>query len=433
MTIEYAETVIIGAGQQGCGVAASLQEIGHEAVIVEKAEVGHAWAHERWDSLLVGSGNRTIQLPGWEYDGADPDGTMSGRELAGHLRRYAAQRQLRVWQHTEVRAVECPPAKSDRDDVRFRTSLATGAVLESRNVVAAVGGYAKPRVPDCAADIDPAVRQVHSRDYRNPATLPEGAVLVVGAGISGQQIADELADTGRRVFLSVGRHRVFPRRYRGRGIHEWMYIFSLYDDFVTGHSDSADPAKLPGLPVSAVTNRGADLNLGTLAEKGVGLVGSVRAAQGTVLSLADNVVDVAADSARSLRAILHRIDTGIRLRGFVAPKQEPPLDVHMTHIAPFGSTLDLAQHGITAIIWCTGFGPDYRFLPQQALDEHGAPRRQKGMLGALPGLYYAGLPDGNSLHLTGIPATVECGRFIARQIHIDAVLRSGSPESVVVR
>ncbi|WP_433574500.1 flavin-containing monooxygenase [Nocardia brasiliensis] len=433
MTIEYAETVIIGAGQQGCGVAASLQEIGHEAVIVEKAEVGHAWAHERWDSLLVGSGNRTIQFPGWEYDGTDPDGTMSGRELAGHLRRYAERRQLRVWQHTEVRAVECPPTASDRDDVRFRTSLSTGAVLESRNVVAAVGGYAKPRVPDFAADIDPAVRQVHSRDYRNPATLPDGAVLVVGAGISGQQIADELADTGRTVFLSVGRHRVFPRRYRGRGIHEWMYIFSLYDDFVTGNFDSADPAKLPGLPVTAVTNRGADLNLGTLAEKGVGLVGSVRAAQGAVLSLAGNVVAVAADSARSLRAILHRIDTGIRLRGFVAPEQHPPLDVHMTHIADFGSKLDLAEHDITAIIWCTGFGPDYRFLPRQALDEHGVPRQQQGMLGALPGLYYAGLPDGNSLHLTGIPATVECGHFIARQIHIDSVLRSGSPESVVVR
>lgn len=433
MNIEYSETVIVGGGQQGCGVAASLQEIGHAAVIVERAEVGHAWAHERWDSLLVGSGNRTVQLPGWEYDGTDPDGTMSGRELARHLRRYAEERQLRVLQHTEVRAVECPPEASDLDDVRFRTYLSTGAVFESRNLVAAVGGYAKPRLPASASDIDPAIMQVHSRDYRNPAALPDGAVLVVGAGISGQQIADELADVGRSVFLSVGRHRVFPRRYRGRGIQEWMYIFSLYDDFVTaaaGHFESGDPTKLPGLPVTAVTNRGADLNLGTLAEKGVILVGSVRAAHSSILSVDDNVVAVAEDSARSLRAILHKIDSGIRQRGFVAPEQNPPLDVNMAHIANFGNKLDLAHRGITAIIWCTGFGPDYRFLPKQALDDHGVPVQQKAMLGALPGLYYAGLPYGNSLHLSGIPATVECGRFIASQIHIDSVMRSGSPDPV---
>ncbi|CAM4126888.1 NAD(P)-binding domain-containing protein [Nocardia ninae] len=429
---EYCETVIIGAGQQGCGVAASLQEIGHAAVIVERAEVGHAWAHERWDSLLVGSGNRTIQLPGWEYDGNDPDGTMSGRELARHLRRYAVERELRVLQHTEVRAVECPSEVSDRDDVRFLTYLSTGAVFESRNLVAAVGGYAKPRLPDFAPEVDPAVRQVHSRDYRNPASLPGGGVLVVGAGISGQQIADELADAGRRVFLSVGRHRVFPRHYRGRSIHEWMYIFSLYDDFVAADVTHDDPTKLPGLPVTAVTNRGADLNLGTLAEKGVTLVGSVRAAQHNVLSVDDNVVAIAKDSGRSLGAILHKIDSGIHRRGFVAQEQRPPLAVNMEHITNFGNKLDLTHHGITTIIWCTGFGPDYRFLPKQALDDHGVPIQEKGMHGALPGLYYAGLPEGNSLHLTGIPATVECGRFIARQIHIDSVLRSGTSQSVLV-
>ncbi len=433
MEIEYSETVVIGAGQQGCGAAAALQDLGHEAIVLEKAEIGQAWAHERWDSLLVGSGNRSVRFPGWDYDGDDPDGFMSGPELAYHLRRYVQERNLRVWQQTPVRAVECPSNASDHDDVRFRTHLSTGGVIESRNLVAAIGGYANPRIPDLAADIDPAVAQMHSRYYRNPESLPSGAVLVVGAGISGQQIADELADAGRRVFLSVGRHRTYPRHYRGRTIHEWMSIFSLYEDFVTTDTGSGDdPRRLPGLPVTAVKDGVQELNLGTLAGKGVTLVGSARAAQGRVLVLEDNVVDIAKESSRSLREIIDKIDTGLRRRGFVAPEQNPAPDIDMKHISDFGRNLDLAHHNIETIIWCTGFGPDYRILPDEVLDAHGAPIQQKGILGALPGLYYAGLPDGNSLAPASIPANVENGRFIARQIHIDHILRSGSPDPVMI-
>ncbi|BCK57730.1 flavin-containing monooxygenase [Nocardia wallacei] len=434
MDVEYCETVIIGAGQQGCGVAAALQDIGREAVVLERAEIGQAWAHERWDSLLVGSGNRSVRFPGWDYDGDDPNGFMSGPELAEHLRRYVARRKLRVRQHTPVREVECPATAHDGDEVRFRTHLATGGVVESRNLVAAVGGYAKPRVPGLASDVDPVVVQLHSRDYRNPESLPDGAVLVVGAGISGQQIADELADRGRRVFLSVGRHRTYPRHYRGRTIHEWMYVFSLYDDFVTPDPRHVgeDRRRLPGLPVTAVKDGAGELNLGTLAEKGVTLVGSTRAARGHVLELADNVEEIARDAARSLREVLDTIDTGLRRRGFVAPEQHPAPTVRTDHITDFGPTLDLARHHIGTIIWCTGFGPDYAILPGRALDEHGVPIQQKGILGSIPGLYYAGLPDGNSLAPAAISANVENGRFIARQIHIDHIMRSGSSASLMV-
>lgn len=427
--IEYAETVVIGAGQQGCGTAAALQELGRDALVLERAEIGQAWAHERWDSMLVGSGNRSVRFPGWDYDGDDIDGFMSGRELADHLRRYAKERELRVREHTPVRQVECPPDAGDRDDVRFRTHLDAGGVVESRNLVAAVGGYAAPRVPGLASAIDPAVLQLHSRDYRNPGSLPDGAVLVVGAGISGQQIADELADAGRAVFLSVGRHRAWPRRYRGRGLHEWMFALSLYEDFVT--VGAGGTSVLPGLPVTAVRDKSGDLNLGTLAAKGVVLVGSVRAADGGSLVLEDNVVAVAEESARSFRETTDLIDTRIRQRGFVAPEEHPAPVVDMDRIAGFGRNLDLARHRVTSIVWCTGFGPDYRILPAHVLDEHGAPLQQKGLLGVLPGLYYAGLPDGNSLAPAAISASVENGRFIARQIHVDHVMRSGTSASVI--
>ncbi|WP_344682994.1 NAD(P)/FAD-dependent oxidoreductase [Saccharopolyspora taberi] len=430
MEVEHAETVVVGAGQQGCGVAAALQELGREAIVLEKGEIGQAWAHERWDSLLVGSGNRTVRFPGWEYDGDDPGGCMTGPELAGHLRRYVRKRNLRVRQHTPVREVECLPT-SAHDEVRFRTRLSTGGVIESRNLVVAVGGYASPRVPEVASDLDPSVHQIHSRHYRNPERLPAGAVLVVGSGISGQQIADELADAGREVFMSVGRHRAWPRHYRGRGLHEWMAVFPLYEDFVTVDPDGADGRPiLPGLPVSAAKDWVQALNLGTLAAKGVVLVGSTRGAQHGVLLLEDNVVAIAKAADREFRRITDKIDTGIRQRGFVAPDPDPAVGVDLDRIADFGDKLDLAHHNITTIIWCTGFGPDYRILPDRVLDGNGAPIQDRGIFGAIPGLYYAGLPDGNSLGPVGIGANVENGRLIARHIHTDHLLRTNPTASL---
>lgn len=428
MSNEYIETVIIGAGQQGCGVAGALQEIGHEAIAFEKGEVGQRWAHERWDSLLVGSGNRSIRLPGWDYDGDDPLALPSGPQVAGYLRRYVRDRDLTVREHTPVQAVESRFGAPD-DDVRFRTRLHDGGTVESRNLVAAVGGYAQPRKPILSCDIDSAIHQTHSSDYRNPDSLPDGSVLVVGAGISAQQIADELTDAGRRVFLAVGRHRAWPRHYRGRTIHEWMHVFSLYDDFVTAAAD--DNSRLPGLPVCGNRLGTAELNLGTLAEKGVVLVGSVRGARGNVLTLEDNVIDIAEESALSYREVINKIDAGLRDRGFVAPEAETAPAVNLDAIAGFDTRLDLVPHHISTIVWCTGFRPDYRILPAHALDENGVPLQQGGILGALPGLYYAGLPDGHSLARAGLAAVADNGRFIAGQIHIDHVMRSRPSASLI--
>ncbi|MBN9743406.1 flavoprotein [Amycolatopsis sp. A1MSW2902] len=427
MGTEYAETVIIGGGQQGCGTAAALQDAGLDAVLLERGEIGRAWAEERWDSLRLRGTNRLLRFPGWRYDGDEPDGFMSGPELAGHLRRYVARRGLRVRRHAHVRAVE----RVGEDTVRFRSLLSSGEVVESRNLVAALGGYTSPRVPDLSVAVDPSVKQVHSRRYRNPEELPDGAVLVVGAGISGQQIADELADAGRRVFLSVGRHRAFPRCYRGRSLAEWMYALSLYGEFATGNSPSGEGERsaLPGLPVTATNDGRADLNLGTLARKGVVLVGSVRGADDAVVRLAENVVTVAEHAAKSFDRLLELIDEGVRERGLPVPEQRPAPRADTEGLVDFGPSLDLRRHGITAIVWCTGFAPDYRILPAEVLDERGAPLLRQGVRGAIPGLYFAGLPDGASLAPVGISANVENGRFIARQIGVDHLLRTGSKAS----
>lgn len=423
---EYAETVVIGAGQQGCGVAGALRERGRDALVLERGEIGQAWAHERWDSLRIGSGNHSIRFPGRDYEGDDPYGCPSGPELARRLRRYVTDQGLRVRRHTAVRTVECPPDAGAGDDVRFRTHLASGGVIGSRNLVAAVGGYAAPRTPSLAADVDPAVHRIHSRDYRNPRSLPDGAVLVVGAGISGQQIADELVESGRRTFLAVGRHRAWPRQYRGRSVQEWIRLLpDLYRDFGTMGGEGGPV--LPGLPVTAVKDKSGDLNVGVLAAKGVTLVGSVRAAEGGRLLLRDNVVDLARESARAFRGALDLIDTAIREYGFAAPEEHPAPEMPMAGVTAFGETLDLARQHVTGIVWCTGFGPDYGILPRHVLDGNGAPLRRRGLIGTLPGLYYAGLPDGNSLAPVGIEGNVATGRSIARLIDVDHLMRSGSP------
>ncbi|SOD64287.1 putative flavoprotein involved in K+ transport [Streptomyces zhaozhouensis] len=436
MTVEYTETVVVGAGQQGCGVAAALQELGRDALVIEKGEICQAWAHERWDSLRVGSGNRSVRFPGWEYDGDDPDGFMSGPELARHLRRYVERRRLRVWEHTPVREIECLGDGSGRDgvhdDARFRTRLAAGGVVESRNVVAAIGGYASPRTPAFAAEVGPTVHQVHAGSFRNARSLPAGAVLVVGAGISGQQIADELADAGREVYLSVGRHLSWPSGHRGRRIHDWMHTFSLLDDYVRPALDiGSGRSVLAGLPVTATRDWEGELNLGTLAGKGVVLVGSARGVRNDVLVLEDNVVALAELAARAYRRVVEKIDTGIRERGFPVPEVDRAPGVDMSRVADFGTRLDLARHGITTILWCTGFGPDYRILPGHVLDDTGAPIQRRGIFGALPGLYYAGLPDGDSLGPVAIGANVENGRTIAHNVHMDHLIRDGSPGRLV--
>lgn len=168
MMTEFVETAVVGGGQQGCSVAGSLARLGYRAVVFERGEIGQAWAQERWESLRVNTPNRTVTFPGLPYDGDDPEGYMPAREVASRLRRYVAEAGIEVREHTPVRSVEAPVDTPVHPDARFRVHLENGQSVEARNIVAALGGYSSPRLPELTARIDPSITQLHTRYYRDP-------------------------------------------------------------------------------------------------------------------------------------------------------------------------------------------------------------------------------------------------------------------------
>ncbi|GAA0573421.1 NAD(P)/FAD-dependent oxidoreductase [Paractinoplanes ferrugineus] len=429
MGTDYVETVVVGGGQQGCSVAGALARLGYEALVVERGEIGQAWANERWDSLRVNTPNRTVVFPDWPYDGDDPEGYMPAREVASRLRSYVAATGIRVREHTGVRMVESPVHDAVHPDARFRVHLDDGTTIEARNVVAALGGYSAPRVPDVAASVDPSVTQLHTRYYRNPQSLPAGAVLVVGAGNSGQQIADELRDAGRDVYLAVGRHKTSPRHYRGAQVLDWLQLLLPEQNLETGSAGRGDSRALPGVSVLTGKNGGQDLSLPILAAKGVTLVGSVRTARGGVLRLEDNVRAVVQAAADQQAELLTAIDAAIDQRGLPVPAADAAAGHDPGLVRDYGSVLDLGATGITTIIWATGFVADYGILPSAALDENGMPLCRRG-LGALPGLYYAGLPAGGSVMPLLVAATREQAGVVARHIRMDNTLRFDSTAAI---
>lgn len=423
----FVETVIVGGGQQGCGVAGALALLGYESVVLERGEVGQAWAHDRWDSLYVNTPNRMVAFPGRPYDGDDPEGFMPAREVAERLRRYVSEMGIDVREGTAVREVESLPEDPSGDGARFRVHLADGGeVLESRNVVAALGGYTSPRIPVLAADIDPSITQLHSRYYRNPQSLSDGAVLVVGAGSSGQQICDDLRQSGRDVYLSVGRHKTAPRFYRGACVLDWLQFLSIEGQFESPDLGRGVSPSLTGASVLSGRNGGRDLNLSILAKKGVTLVGSVRGAQGKILSLDENVREIAHAAARAEHDLLDAIDAAIEKRGLTVPTRTPATLVDDSLLSGYEPSLDFIATNITTIVWATGFVPDYRVLPGAALAENGVPVHRKGV-GVLPGLFYAGLPEGRIVRPLLIGNARANGEFIARQIQLDNILRHDSP------
>lgn len=429
MGTEFVETVVVGGGQQGCSVAGALSRLGHEAVVFERGEIGQAWANERWDSLRVNTPNRTVAFPDWPYDGDDPEGYMPAREVAERLRCYVTAMGIRVREHTSVRMVESPIDDAAYEGARFRVHLDNGDTVEARNVVAALGGYSSPRVPEVAAGVDLSVTQLHTRYYRNPRSLPRGGVLVVGAGNSGQQIAEDLCEAGRDVYLAVGGHKTAPRRYRGAQILDWLQLLLPEGNLETGSGGSGDSPVLPGVSVLSGKDGGRDLSLPILAAKGVKLVGSVRGALDSVLWLEDNVRTVVRAAAEKERQLLKAIDTAIEQRGLVVPAADPIPEYDPSLISDFGRKLDLVARNITTIIWATGFVPDYGILPAEALDEGGMPVHSRG-LGTLPGLYYAGLPEAGSVMPLLIAATRNQAERVARHIEMDNTLRHRSPIAI---
>jgi putative flavoprotein involved in K+ transport len=406
MTRARIETVIIGGGQAGLATSYWLKQHGYEHIVLEKAsQPGHAW-RQRWDSFTLVTPNWMVRLPGAEYSGHAPDGFMPRDEVVSTFERYVADHNLPVLFGVDVLAVE---PLTDQSGYRVRTSESD---YHAQHVVIATGLFQHAKIPAFAARLPVDVQQFPSEQYRNPSGLPPGAVLVVGSGQSGCQIAEELRQSGRRVFLSVGACGRAPRRYRGKDIFDWLDLIRFLDR--TPDMLPSPKARFAPNPHVSGAGGGHDLNLHQFARDGITLLGHL-------LNAADDRIHLALDLNESLAKgdqfetqLLGMIDAAIVRNAIDAPEERQPAlrdGYDQQQIAE----VDIEAAGISTVIWAAGYRFDFSLVKLPVTDGDGFPLQRRGVA-AYPGLYFVGMPW---LHAqkSGLLAGVgDDAAFIARHI-----------------
>jgi putative flavoprotein involved in K+ transport len=403
--MERIETVIVGGGQAGLATSYYLVQHGREHVVLERAaQAANSWRTGRWDSFTLVTPNWTLKMPGAEYDGPDRDGFMSRNEIVAYFERYAERFQLPVQYNTHVVSIESMNGQGYRVQTGDQS-------FQVKNVVIATGFEQLPKIPPFAANLSPDIAQLHSSAYRNPESLPAGAVLIVGSGQSGTQIAEELYKSGRQVYLCTGSAGRVPRRYRGRDTVEWMYLVGFFD---------LTPDKLPVpeehfvAPQLSGTNGGHTLNLHHFARDGVILLGHLRGAEGYQLSIAPDLYENFAKADGFELQGKKMIDDYILANGINAP-EEDVIQLRDGYSQPILEELDLQAAGIQTVIWATGYTFDYSLIKLPIGDEEGFPLQRRGVTN-YPGLYFVGMPWMPSLKSGTLVGVGEFAEHIASHI-----------------
>ena len=386
------DALVIGGGQAGLGVSFHLARRGIEQIVVERGQVAESWRTQRWDLFVLNTPNWMNRLPG-ETDTIEPrDAFMDRDAYATRLEAYAADHRIPVQAGITVTAVSAPSRSGT-----FVVSANDGDAAvryEARNVVVASGMLRVPKIPALGRSLPAGIAQLHSGTYRQPADLPSGAVLIVGSGQSGVQIAEDLLDSGRTVYLSTSAVARLRRRYRGRDALEWL----------------VDAGRFYGVPVprlpdplvrfqtlwttSGVGRFGHTVSLQSLADRGAILLGRPIGIDGDRLRLDDTVGANIAFGDRRSAEFNAELETIVASAGLRPPPLEPdPAD--SPHPDPLSvrspSVLDLGVAGVRTVIWATGFGGDLSYLDRSLLDEHGAPIHEHGVA-EVPGIFFVGFP-----------------------------------------
>jgi putative flavoprotein involved in K+ transport len=379
VAIEHVETMIIGGGQAGLAMSEQLSRRGLPHLILERHRIAERWRSERWDGLHANGPAWHDRLPLFPIAGVDPDGFATRQQMVDYFVAYAERIAAPIRTGVTVTALH-----RKEDGAGFRAETSSGAI-EARNVVAATGPFQRAAIP-AVVPAELGIVQMHSNAYRNPAQLPAGAVLVVGAGSSGTQIADELARSGRRVYLSVGRHQRPPRSYRGRDFGWWLRVLGQWD------AEAPDPAtKHVTIAVSGAYG-GHTIDFRRMAVRGVTLLGRAGGCADGIMRFAPDLAANLAEGDASYRSLLDAADAYVAREGLDLPEEpsarivEPdPLCVREPVLQ-----LDLAAAGVTSIVWATGYALDFGWLKSGALDARGVPVHRRGVTD-VPGLYFLGL------------------------------------------
>ena len=412
MAVEKVNTLVVGAGQAGVAMSEHLTKAGIPHLVLERGRIAERWRSERWDSLVANGPVWHDRFPGMEFDDFNPDEFAPKEKVADYFVGYAESFDAPIRCGVEVKSVS---RLEGREGFRVETSE---GVIEAANVVAATGPFQKPTYPQIVpAEAD--VLQMHSNSYRNPSQLPEGAVLVVGAGSSGVQIADELRASGRTVYLSVGAHDRPPRAYRGRDYCWWLGVLGKWDA----------PAPKPGTEHIAIAVSGADggktIDFRRLAGEGMNLVGLTAGYENGVMRFAPDLADNIRRGDANYLSVLREANAYAERNGLNLPL-EP--EAHEIGPDPDCMTnpileLDLKKAGITTILWATGYALDFGWLKVDAFDENGRPKHQRGV-SSEPGIYFLGLPWLSRRGSSFIWGVWHDARFIADQIGIQRSYRA---------
>ncbi len=379
----HTTTVIVGAGHAGLAMSRRLTERSIDHVVLERGNVANSWRTERWPGLRLLTPNWQTRLPGFTYQGDDPDGFMPVGEVARLIGAYATAIDAPVRTGTTVRSLQAAPAGYRIDTDQGTWTAAT--------VVLASGTCNLPLIPAAAAGLPSSLVSFTPMDYRGPDDLPDGGVLVVGGSATGVQLADEIRRSGRPVTLSIGEHVRLPRLYRGRDIFWWMDAAGVLDERYDQVDDLVRARHVPSPQLVGTPGR-TTLDLNWLVDRGVRVVGRLGRITDSVAYFSGSLANVCALADLKMNRLLATLDEWADANG-VSAEVDPPQRFEPTRVdrnPPL--QLDLASGEIATVVWATGYRPDYSWLDLPILDRKGYIRHDGGIVTDAPGLYLLGTP-----------------------------------------
>lgn len=379
MLHEKTDVVVVGGGQAGIAASEHLTKIDMKHIVLERARTAEHWRTMRWDSLVANGPAWHDRFPNMEFKDRHQDAFVPKEEVADYLVDYAKMFNAPIREGIDVRAVTRMASSSG-----FLVNTSEG-VIETSYVISATGAFQSPMVPPIVPDIA-GIKQIHSTDYRNSSELPNGNVLIVGAGSSGAQISMDLMKTSRKIFLSVGSHDRPPRRYRNRDFCWWLGVLNLWDA-------EANPSSTHTTIAVSGADGGSTVDFRKLANQGLTLLGLTEAFQDGVLTFANNLSENIREGDKNYLSILDLADAYAERNGL-----DLPLDLEARKIGPDPQcisspirSVDLRAENINTIIWATGFSNDYSWLQVDAFEATNAPSHKRG-ISSEPGVYFLGLP-----------------------------------------